>query len=262
MARKIVVTSGKGGVGKTTVAANLAIRLGALGKRALVIDLDTGLNDLDVDTGVENLVVYDLIDCIEGRCRAKQAIIECPQGKNAFVLPCVRNVRAESGFADKLKELYVGLDSSFDFIFTDSPAGIGDGFRLAISSSDEAILVTTPHLASLRDADKTAAMLRGVGLKRIKLVVNKVRGDLVAGGLSLSPEAIESALKIPLLGVIPSDDEAFLRDAGQIPPDSRSFKAFKVLAANLANDKRKIYDCLSGYRGFAGYIRRRLKNGL
>ena len=116
MARKIVVTSGKGGVGKTTVAANLAIRLGALGKRALVIDLDTGLNDLDVDTGVENLVVYDLIDCIEGRCRAKQAIIECPQGKNAFVLPCVRNVRAESGFEDKLKELYVGLDSSFDFI--------------------------------------------------------------------------------------------------------------------------------------------------
>ena len=115
MARKIVVTSGKGGVGKTTVAANLAIRLGALGKRALVIDLDTGLNDLDVDTGVENLVVYDLIDCIEGRCRAKQAIIECPQGKNAFVLPCVRNVRAESGFADKLKELYVGLDSSFYF---------------------------------------------------------------------------------------------------------------------------------------------------
>ncbi len=262
MARKIVVTSGKGGVGKTSVAANLAINLGAIGKRTLVIDLDAGLNDLDVCAGVENLVSYDLIDCLQGRCRAKQAIIECPQGRNAFVLPCVKNVVSYDGLYDKLRDLYSGLDSAFDFILADSPAGIGEGFRLAICASDEALLVTTPHLPSLRDADKTAGTLRGAGLKSIGLVVNKVRGDLVAAGASLSPKDVESVLKIPLVGVIPSDDEAFLRDAGRLPKDSVSYKACKILAGNVAYGKRKIYDCAAGYRGFVGYIKRSIKNGL
>lgn len=262
MARKIVVTSGKGGVGKTTVAANLAIKLASIGKRSLVIDLDAGLNDLDVATGVEDLVTYDLVDCLEGRCRSAQAIIECPESKNAFVLPCVKALPDDKKYFDALKELYEGLNSAFDFVLADSPAGIGDNFRLAVSASDEALLVTTAHLPSLRDADKTAAMLRGSGLKEINLVVNKVRGDLIAGGLSLSPEEVAETLRLPLLGAIPDDDEIFLRDAGKLPPDAKSGGSFKMLAGNLLTGKRKVCDFSRAYRGFSGYIKRKIKNGL
>ena len=262
MARKIVVTSGKGGVGKTTIAANLAIKLARAGKRSLVIDLDTGLNDLDVAAGVEDLVTYDLVDCLEGKCRASQAIIECPESKNAFVLPCVKALPADKKYYDALKDLYDGLDSAFDFILTDSPAGIGENFRLAVSASDEALLVTTPHLPSLRDADKTAAMLRGSGLKKINLAVNKVRGDLIAGGLSLSPEEVAAALRLPLIGVIPDDDEIFLRDAGELPPDAKSDKSLKLLAIALSGGKCKVCDFSRAYTGFSGYIKRKIKGGL
>lgn len=262
MARKIVVTSGKGGVGKTTVAANLGERLGALGKRTCVVDLDFGLNNLDVLTGVENLIVYDLADCLNGSCRAKQAIVECPSAKNAFVLPCTRIPSQKTLSADSLKELYDGLDSAFDFVITDCPAGIGDGFRLAVGSSDEALVVTTPQIASLRDADKVLSLLRGAKLSPVQLVINRVRGDLVASGAMLSPQDIQTALRTPLLGVIPDDDGVFLNLAGLIPPENPSYKAFKLLAANLLNGKKKIYDCVSKYGGFLGYIRRSLKNGL
>lgn len=262
MSRKIVITSGKGGVGKTTVAANLGARLGAAGKRVCVVDLDMGLNNLDVVTGVENLVVYDLVDCLEGRCRAKQAIVECPSAKNAFVLPCVRSPSGGKIFAAALKELYEGLDGVFDFIITDCPAGVGEGFRLAVGASDEAVVVTTPQLTSLRDADKVLSILRGAKLSSVKMVINRVRGDLVAGGAMLSPEEIEKTLRAPLLGVVPDDDGVFLNNAGLIPPEAASYRAFKLLANNLLSGKRKIYDCTSKYGGFIGYLRRKIKNGL
>ena len=137
-----------------------------------------------------------------------------------------------------------------------------DNFRLAVSASDEALLVTTAHLPSLRDADKTAAMLRGSGLKEINLVVNKVRGDLIAGGLSLSPEEVAETLRLPLSGVIPDDDEILLRDAGKLPPDAKSGRAFKLLAGNLLTGKRKVLDFSRAYRGFSGYIKRKIKSGL
>ena len=165
-------------------------------------------------------------------------------------------------YFDALKELYEGLNSAFDFVLADSPAGIGDNFRLAVSASDEALLVTTAHLPSLRDADNTAAMLRGSGLKEINLVVNKVRGDLIAGGLSLSPEDVAETLRLPLLGAIPDDDEIFLRDAGKLPPDAKSGGSFKMLAGNLLTGKRKVCDFSRAYRGFSGYIKRKIKNGL
>lgn len=261
MARKIVVTSGKGGVGKSTIVGNLGARLGAAGKRVCLVDLDIGLNNLDVVTGVENLIVYDLIDCLEGKCRAKQAIVECPSSKNTFVLPCSRNFGGTVS-ADALRELYCGLDSLFDFIITDCPAGIGEGFKLAASVSDEALLVTTPQLTSLRDADKVASMLRGAKLKSVKLVVNRVRGDLIAGGAMLDPEEIEKTLGVSLIGVLPDDDSVFLNGAGFIPSDAKSYRAFKILANNVVGGKVRLYNCVAGYRGFIGYLKRRIKNGL
>ena len=262
MARKIVVASGKGGVGKTSVAANLGIRLSKAGKRVCIMDADLGLNNLDVVTGVENLVIYDVADCVEGRCRAKQALVECPAAKNVYILPSLHSISKKILPQKGVNELIEGLSASFDFIIIDCPAGIADGFMLAVSASEEALVVTTPHLSSLRDADKVLSLLRGYGLKSVRLVVNRVRGDLVASGEMLSPEEIERTLKCNLAGVIPDDDGVFLYNAGLLPLDSEALKAFKILAYNVISGKSKIYDCISKYAGFWGGIRRGIKKSL
>ncbi|HBF86310.1 MAG TPA: septum site-determining protein MinD [Clostridiales bacterium] len=262
MARKIVITSGKGGVGKTTIAANLGAYIAKLGKRACVLDADFGLNNLDVVAGVENLVVYDVGDCIAGRCRAKQALIECPSNKNFYVLPSVAGFSAERPSADSLGELIDGLDASFDFIIIDCPAGLGGGFHLAVSVADEAIVVATPQISSLRDADKALSILRSYSLKSVKILVNRVRGDLVADGSCFSPEQIEKTLKTPLVGVIPDDDAMFLDTAGTLPFDSGAHRALKILTRNIVEGRRKIYNCANKYSGFFGSIRRGIKRNI
>lgn len=262
MTRKIVVTSGKGGVGKTTVLANLGLRFALAGKRVCMIDADVGLNNLDMVTACENLVVYDLADCIEGRCRPKQALIQTRISKNAYVLPSFHTISGVQFSFDSFSDLIEGLSTSFDFILIDCPAGIGESFRRAVYSADEALLVTTPHLSSLRDADKVLANLRGMKIGSVKLVVNRVRGDLVATNRVISPEDIEKTLKCKIAGIIPEDDNAFLCNAGEIPPESPSYKAFKLLARNLVLDKYKAYDYAKDYRGFLGGIRRVLKRSL
>lgn len=262
MARRIVVTSGKGGVGKTSIAANLGIRLAKSGKRVCIMDADFGLNNLDVVTGVEKLVVYDAADCVEGRCRVKQALIECPSNKNVYILPSVHSIDRTAINEKTIGELTEGLSTMFDYVVVDCPAGVNEGFSLAVSLSEEALVVTTPQLSSLRDADKVISLLRGYGLKSVRLIVNRVRGDLVAEGDMLSPEEIEKALKCHLAGVIPDDDNVFLRGAGLIPSDSPSFKAFKILASNVVSGKSKIYDYISKYTGFVGAIRRGIKRNV
>ena len=262
MARKIVVTSGKGGVGKTTVLANLGLRLALGGKRVCMIDADVGLNNLDMVTACENSVVYDLSDCVEGRCRPKQALIQTRISKNAYVLPSFHSLSGSEISFERFFDLVEGLSTSFDVILIDCPAGIGESFRRAVSSADEALLVTTPHLSALRDADKVLANLRSMKIDSVKLVINRVRGDLVVAGRTLSPEDIEKTLKCRAIGIIPDDDNTFLCNAGAIPPEAPSFKAFKILAKNLYSDKIKTYDYAKGYVGFWGSIRRGLKRTL
>ena len=142
------------------------------------------------------------------------------------------------------------------------PGRVNEGFSIAVKAAEEALVVTTPQLSSLRDADKVLSLLRGYGLKSIRLVVNRIRGDLVASGDMLSPEEIEKTLRCPLAGVIPDDDNVFLRNAGLIPSDSPSFKAFKILAQNVATGKSRIYDYISKYSGFFGAIRRGIKRNV
>lgn len=262
MARKIVVTSGKGGVGKTSVLANLGVRLAFSGKRVCMVDADVGLNNLDMVMACENLVVYDLADCIEGRCRPKQALIQSRICKNAYVLPSFHSISGEALSFERFAELIEGLATTFDVILIDCPAGIGESFRRAVFSADEALVVTTPHLSALRDADKVLANLRGMKTQSVRLVVNRVRGDLVVSGRMLSPEDIEKTLKCKVAGVIPDDDSVFLCNAGVIPPESPSYKAFKILAHNVISDKKKIYDYSKEYRGFWGSIKRGLKRTL
>ncbi len=262
MARKIVITSGKGGAGKTSIAGNLGVALGNLGKRTCIVDADFKLNNLDVMLGVENSVVYDIVDCLEGKCRLKQALIQMPTSKNAYVLPSVNAFVERDIPTENLRDLIEGLDRHFDFILIDCPAGVDYGFHTAVSVSDEALVITTPQIASLRDADKVFTKLKNYSLKAVGLIVNKVRGDLILSGLTLSPEDIVSALKVDLTGIIPDDDKMFLYNAGYLPKNSESGKAFKILANSLVYGKRKTYDYTKNYSGFFGTIKREIKRSI
>lgn len=261
MARKIVITSGKGGVGKTTVAANLGMNLSLLGARVALVDVDFGLNNLDVVMGIENKVVYDINDVLEGRCRVKQALVQDNGHKNLYVLPS-DNLRATSAVTGQnLKAVTENLSPLFDYLLLDCPAGVDAGFHRAVSCADEAILVSTPCFSSLRDADKVVSILKSYKLEKISLVANRVRGDLVAVEKTLSPKDMESLLKIPLIGVLPDEDDVMLYGAG-FSPASRIGRAFRILARNVEEDTRRIYDATARYTGFFGQIKRGLRRSV
>ncbi len=262
MARKIVVTSGKGGVGKTTVAVNLGLSLADMGLRVVLIDLDFGLNNLDVVTGVESQVVFDLLDVLEGRCRLKQALAQSKSRKNLYVLPSGSVDYTSRITGQNIKLIIDNLNSIFDYILIDSPAGIDIGFHRAVSSVDEAIIVATPNLTSLRDADKVVSILRSYKLNQISLVVNRVRGDLIMNQKMMMPKDVENLLKTELVGVLPEEDAVFLSSGYLLPKKSDSFKAYKMLAHNLYKNDKKIFDTTGKYAGFFGSIRRSIKKSI
>lgn len=261
MARKIVITSGKGGVGKTTITANVGTKLAALGKRVVLVDIDLGLNNLDVVMGLENMVVYDIIDAIEGRCRVKQALIQDIYHKNLFVLASNHTNKECYVSPQSVKMIIDSLAASFDFVLIDCPAGIDSGFHRAVACADEAILVTTPHISSLRDADKVMSMLAKYSLKNNYLIVNRVRGDLIIGGEMLSPEEISVILKNEIIGIIPEEDEILL-SGGELMMSGDADKSFKYIALNLIKGTRRLFDVTDKYSGFLGSIRRNLKKTL
>ena len=256
MSRKIVFTSGKGGVGKTTVAADLGVCLAQAGERVVLADTDFGLNNIDVVCGVEDRIHYDIVDAIEGRCRARQALVRHPQFPNLYILASNRTDPDKYISPQAVRLILDSLASTFDYILIDCPAGIESGFHRAVASAEEAVVVTTPHVSSLRDADKTIAVLRSYRLKSVDLVVNMVRGDMMADGEILSPREISDILKTPLIGVIPQDDGIFLGEAGSAK------RAFRMLANNVMRGTRKIYNAAGKYGGFFGSIRRSLKKNL
>ncbi len=229
MARKIVVTSGKGGVGKTTVSCNLAVHLAERGKRVIVCDLDFGLNNVDVVLGIEHLALYDITDAIEGRCRPRQALVKHPRYPTLFALASNRiSERYVSPQATRL--ILDSLSPSFDYIVIDSPAGIEDGFHRAAACASEAILVTTPHLSAMRDADRVAGILKSYRFGRIGLLVNQTRKDLLRKGEILSPDEIAKTLSLPLYASIPEEDKFFLDN---ISPKSRAYRALAELVIDL-----------------------------
>ena len=256
MARKIVVTSGKGGVGKTTVAANLSAQLAKRGQRVVLCDADFGLNNVDVAAGVEHLVVYDIVDVIEGRCRAKQALVRHPNFGNLYLLTSSHSAPERYVSPQAVKVVLDSLSMQFDFIFIDCPAGIDDGFHRAVATADEAIVVTTPHISALRDADKVITVLKSYQLNDLSVVLNMVRGDLLLSGDLLTPKEVTELLKTPLLGILPEEYEIYNGDLSQI------HTAFKTLGNNVLTGKRKLYDVTKKYSGIFGNIRRVLKKKL
>ena len=256
MARKIVITGGKGGVGKTTVAIHLAAQLAKKGCRVVLCDGDLGLNNIDVATGVENLVTYDLVDVMEGRCRAKQALVKHPKFPTLHILTSSHSSPERYVSPQAMKAVLETLAPQFDFILIDCPAGIDEGFHRAVAAADEAIVVTTPKISALRDADKVITVLKSYRLQSLSVVVNMLRGDLLLSGECLSPKEVQELLRVPILGVAP-DTYAILE--GDL---SLSHAAFRVLANNLLTDKRRLYDVTKKYSGFWGNVRRVLKRKL
>ena len=261
MSRRIVVTSGKGGVGKTSVAANLGAKLSRAGHRVCLCDLDIGLNNLDVVCGIENRIVYDLIDVIEGRCRLSQALVEVDHYPNLCVLPSA-HLQDKSGITGQnVRAVTDKLAAMCDFVIIDCPAGIEQGFHRAVSAAGEAVVVTTPHISSVRDADRVTSLLRCYALAGVYLVVNRARGDLMMSGDMMSPEEIADILKLPLLGVIPEDDDLPLSTAGgsMVSYGRAPDLAFNTLADNLTDNTGEVFDCTARYRGFFGAVKRSLK---
>lgn len=223
MARKIVVTSGKGGVGKTTVTANLGVQLAKSGYRVIVCDLDFGLNNIDVVLGVENMATFDVVDAVEGRCRAKQALVRHPRYPTLYSLASNRiSERYVSPQAVRL--ILDSLSPQFDYILIDSPAGIDEGFHRAVACAEEALLVTTPHISAMRDADRVAGMLKSYRLTQIGLVVNMVKKELIRKGEILTPDEISETLRVPLFAIIPEEDKIFLENVAD------RYRAFRLLA--------------------------------
>ena len=256
MARRIVITSGKGGVGKTTVAVNLSAQLAKKGQRVVLCDADFGLNNVDVSAGVEGLVTYDIVDVIEGRCRAKQALVRHPQYANLFILTSSHSAPERYISPQAVKVVLDGIASVFDFIIIDCPAGIDEGFHRAVATADEAIVVTSPHISALRDADKALALLKSYQLVSISVLVNRVRGDLLLDRECLSPKEVSELLKAPIIGVLPEEDCIYEGDIEEIHP------SFKLIASNLLTGKKKLYDVTKKYTGFWGNVRRVLKKRL
>ena len=257
MARRIVITSGKGGVGKTSICANLGHKLARLKKRVLLIDVDIGLNNLDIALGVENKVVFDLIDVLQGKCRAKQAIIRDFDNPLLFVMPSVHTLSNINIPFAELNKLICELDESFDYILIDCPAGLDKPFERAISIANEAIVVSTPHISSLKDADKTIECLISAGIDILGIVVNRVRGDMVLSGEMLDPVEISKTISQNLIGVLPEDDS--ISYSSIATEQSSSYIAFDLLATNLEEGSTKMYDYTKKYRGFFGKIRQEIK---
>ncbi len=252
-ARVVTVTSGKGGVGKTTLAANLGVALAMRGQRVVVVDADVGLRNLDVMLGLENRIVYDLVDVIEERCRLRQALVRHKHLSKLFLLPAAQTrdkaavqvedmVRICSELAEEGDERH-----PFDFILIDSPAGIERGFRYALAPASEVLIITNPEVPAARDADRVIGLIEAEEKGPARLVVNRIKPNMVERGEMLSIADVVELLAIELIGVIPEDQDiliaanrgqplAMSRDSGSRRHSSQAGRAFHNIARRMLGE--------------------------
>ena len=202
----ITITSGKGGVGKTTTTANIGTGLAMAGHQVCLIDADIGLRNLDVVLGLENRIVYDITHVAAEQCRLKQALIRDKRTQNLFLLPAPQTKEKDAISPEEMRSVVDMLREEFDYILVDSPAGIEHGFRNAIAGADAAIVVTTPEVAAVRDADRIIGLLEAAEIREHWLVLNRVRPDMVRRGDMMGQEDVLEFLAIDLLGVVPDDE--------------------------------------------------------
>lgn len=206
MGEVIVITSGKGGVGKTTTTANLGSALAMSGKKVALIDTDIGLRNLDVVMGLENRIVYDLVDVIEGKCKLRQALIKDKRFQELFLLPAAQTKDKNAINEEQMRNLINELKQDFDYILIDCPAGIEQGFKNAIAGANRALVVTTAEISAIRDADRIIGLLESSDIKNPELIVNRLRTSMVRKGEMMDVDDIVDLLSIDLIGVVPDDE--------------------------------------------------------
>ena len=224
MGEVIVITSGKGGVGKTTTTANLGASLAMEGKKVVLVDTDIGLRNLDVVMGLENRIVYDLVDVIEEKCKLRQALIKDKRFEELFLLPAAQTRDKTAINEEQMKELTSKLKEEFDFVLIDCPAGIEQGFKNAVSGADRAIVVTTAEISAIRDADRIIGLLEASEIKNPELIVNRLRPGMVKKGEMMDVDDIVDLLSIDLIGVVP-DDEYIITQTNKGEPVVKNKKA-------------------------------------
>ncbi|MDF2669227.1 MAG: cell division inhibitor MinD [Paenibacillus sp.] len=240
MGEAIVVTSGKGGVGKTTTSANLGTALALLGKKVCMVDTDIGLRNLDVVMGLENRIIFDLVDVVEGRCRLQQALIKDKRFDELYMLPAAQTKDKHAVSPENVRDLILELKKEFEYVIIDCPAGIEQGFKNAVSGADKAIVVTTPENAAVRDADRIIGLLEQERIMGPKLIINRIRPNMVKKGDMLDIDEICSVLAIDLLGIVP-DDEHVIKAANSgeptvMNPKSKAAIAYRNIARRMLGD--------------------------
>ncbi|MBB6729318.1 septum site-determining protein MinD [Cohnella zeiphila] len=240
MGEAIVVTSGKGGVGKTTTSANLGTALALLGRKVCMVDTDIGLRNLDVVMGLENRIVYDLIDVAEGRCRLNQALVKDKRFEELYMLPAAQTKDKEDVSPEQVRKIVEDLKPDYDYVLIDCPAGIEHGFDNAVAGADQAIIVTTPENAAVRDADRVIGILEKRGFQSPKLIINRIRPNMLRSGDMLEIDDICQVLAIDLIGIVPDDElvikAANLGEPTVMNPSSRAAIAYRNVARRMMGE--------------------------
>jgi septum site-determining protein MinD len=246
--RVIVITSGKGGVGKTTATANIGTALAASGASVAMIDMDIGLRNLDILMGLENRVVYNLVDVVEERCKLRQALVKDKRLPNLSLLPAAQTRDKTAVNSDQMKALCEELKAMFDFVLVDSPAGIESGFQNAVAGAEEAIIITTPEMSAVRDADRIIGLLeaRKEQVSEQRLVINRIRPSMVRTNDMMSVEDVLEILSVKLLGVVPEDEEIIVSTNKGEPLSStdndRAGLAYRHIAGRLRGEEVPLMD--------------------
>jgi len=257
--KTIVVTSGKGGVGKTTTTANLGVGLALRGHKVVVIDTDIGLRNLDVVMGLENRIVYDLVNVVEGTCKVNQAMIRDKHCENLYLIPAAQ-IRDKTAIqAGQLREVCEQLKNDFDYVVIDCPAGIELGFQNAITAADEAVVVTTPEVSAIRDADRVIGLVEAAQLPTPGLVVNRFKPQMVKQNDMMNTQQIMELLSVQLLGVVPDDEQVIVATNLGLPvvhsQKSQSGEAFRRIAARVDGEVMPFLD-LTANPGFLSRLKR------
>lgn len=261
MARIIVITSGKGGVGKTTTTANLGMALAKRRRKVVVIDADFGLRNLDLLLGLENRVVYTAVEVLAGQCRLEQALVKDKRFNNLALLPAAQNRTKDAVTPDQMKQLVNALARVYEYILIDCPAGIEMGFQNAIAAAKEAIIVTTPEISAVRDADRVIGLLEASTIKRINLIVNRLKPAMVEANDMMSVEDVQEILAVELLGVIPDDEKVIVSTNKGEPlvlseAPSQAGTAFDNIVRRLEGERVPFMELNPQNEGFFSRLRR------
>ncbi|MEF9840581.1 MAG: septum site-determining protein MinD [Lachnospiraceae bacterium] len=261
MGEIIVITSGKGGVGKTTTTANIGVGLSQLDKTVVIIDTDLGLRNLDVVMGLENRIVYNIVDVVEGHCRMKQALIKDKRYPNLSLLPSAQTKDKSAVSPEQMRKLTEELVEEYDYVILDCPAGIEQGFQNAIAGANRAIIVTTPEVSAIRDADRIIGLLEAKHIKKLDLIINRLRIDMIKRGDMMSVEDVTEILSIPLIGIIPDDQQVVIgTNQGEpvIGLDSIAGQAYLNICKRIIGENIPFLD-LDVSKGFLSKIARIFK---